>query len=195
MPTPRKPPPATPKPLVVESARAAALFAHPRRRRILFAFAGDDRSLAEVVKLADVPMNLLHYHVQRMVAAGLIQRREKPLRAGRRVQLYRAAATAFVVPAALMPGRPDDELRRELARALERDNADAYLFAREPDGRVRMRKLGTPGTGELWRVARLDDASARELTTRISRLIDSFEKRASGRAKPHLIHVALARRS
>lgn len=188
--------PATGTPLVVETARAAALIAHPRRRRILFAFVDADRSLAEVAAMIEVPLNLLHYHVKRMVGAGLLQRREKRVRAGRPVQLYRAAASAFLVPAALMPDTPDAALQRELRQALDRQGADAYLFSREKNGRVRMSRAGASDASELWRVVRLDAASARELAADIGRLIESYEARSPKPrgTKPHLVHVAIVRR-
>ena len=183
-------------PLVVRTADAAALLAHPKKRRILFAFVDRDRSLGEVSEATGVPLNLLHYHVARMVRAGLLERRDKRARAGRPVQLYRAVASGFVVPAALMRGKPDEALHQELRRILEREHADAYLFAREKNGRVRMSRIGTGDSSELWRVMRLDVASARELGADLRRLIASYEDRLSKRkaGQPHLVHVAIVRR-
>lgn len=194
MPTPPTLANAAVKPLVIDTPEAAALFAHPKRRQILFAFVGADRSLGEVAASTPMPMNLLHYHVQRMLRAGLLHRRGKRAGAGRAVQLYRAAAAAFFVPAELIPGNPDERLRRELRETVDRQAAEGYLFSRDRTGRLRMQKLGRSENAELWRVARLDEATARTLATRIARLIGSYERRAGRRAKEYLVHVALAER-
>ena len=181
---------------VVRTTAAAALLAHPKKRRILFAFVDRDRSLAEVSATTGVPLSLLHYHVTRMVRAGLLERGDRRARKGRPVQLYRAVASAFVVPAKLLRGRPDEALRQELRRALDREQADAYLFEREEGGRVRMSRVAAEDSNELWRVMRLDAASARELAADVRRLISSYEERLSKRnaGKPHLVHVAIVRR-
>lgn len=194
MPTPPRLANAAEKPLVVDTAKAAAVFAHPRQRQVLFAFVGSDRSLGEVAASSAMPMNLLHYHAQRMLSAGLLRRRGKRVGAGRRVQLYRAAASSFFVPAELLRSSPDERLRRELRETLERQIAEGYLFSQDRAGRPRMRKVGGSDAAELWRVARLDEADAPKLAAHISRLIASYESRAGRRAKNYLLHFAVARR-
>jgi hypothetical protein len=103
-------------------------------------------------------------------------------------------ASAFFVPAALMPIRPDEELRRELFERLDRQVADGYLFTRDEKGRVRMRKQGGADARELWRVVRLDDTDVHDVAARIGRMLDAHERRAGRRARSYLVHVALARR-
>jgi hypothetical protein len=183
------------KPLVVATARAVAVLVHAKQRRILFAFVDHDRSLAEVARMTELPLNLLHYHVLRMVDAGLLVRRDRRVRAGRPVQLYRAAASAFLVAAESMPESPDAALHRELRQTLERQPGDGYLFSHE-DGRVRIAKTGAGQSGELWRVLRLDARSARKLTAELGQLISSYAKAGTARTatKPYLVHVAVVPR-
>src|SRR5262249_31954476 len=141
-----------------------------------------------------MPMNLLHYHVQRMVRGGLIRSRGKRAGPRRAVRLYRAVASAFFVPATLMPSSPDEQLRRELRETLDRQTADGYLFSHDGNGRVRMGKRGGAEARERWRVVRLDETDALDVAARISRMLDAQERRAGRRAKSFLIHVALAPR-
>src|SRR5439155_6718113 len=77
----------------VTDAKAAAVFAQPRRARLLLAFAARERSLVEVAAELGIALNLAHYHVRRMVALGLLQPTRARARRGRPQQLYRAAST------------------------------------------------------------------------------------------------------
>lgn len=187
--------------LVVDTRRAAALFSDPRRRRILLAFVGRDRCLSEVAALIGMPLNLLHYHVERLLEAGLLQRRGKVARAGRPVQFYGAAAEAFFVPAALMPGKPDERLHRELRDALEwagqRVELSGFVFSKGADGGVQMRKVEDSRESvahELWRLVRLDPAGARKLADEMKALITGFQNNAGKRARTYIVHAALAPR-
>lgn len=195
MPTPQRSPAVPADAFSVETKSAAALFGHPGRRRILFAFAGSDRSLSEVAALVGMPMNLLHYHVQRMLSAGLLRPRGRVARAGRPVLLYRAAASAFFVPAALLPASPDARLHRELRKAIERSdqNTDGFVFSTDAEGRVLMRKVGGDGAHELWRRVSLEEAAARKLIEEMGALIQTYQRAAGRRARRYVIRVAVAR--
>lgn len=186
--------------LVVDTRRTASLFGDPRRRRILLSFVGKDRCLSEVAALIDMPLNLLHYHVDRLLGAGLLRRRGKRARAGRPVQSYGAAADAFFVPAALMPGKPDERLHRELRHAVEwaeqRGDLSGFVFSKGSGGGAQMRKIEDSESvaHEFWRVVKLDRAGARKLADEMKALINAYQDSAGPRARSYLVHGALAPR-
>ena len=68
--------------MTIADPRAAAVFAEPARRHLLFAFIGRERTLSEVARESPAPLTLLHYHPRRLVALGLLREVGEISRAG-----------------------------------------------------------------------------------------------------------------
>jgi len=186
--------------LDIADPRAAAVLANPRQRRILLLLVDQARSLGELSRLADAPLNLLHHHLRKLMALGLARiEREQP-RAGPPVKLYRATARSFFVPAELMKEAPgaalSAELREALAQSLVRSWKGTIYFH---DGQgPRMRVLTEPDrrgtTAETWLELHLSDAAASELARKIRSLLERFQSRSSERHRRYLVHAAIAPR-
>lgn len=178
----------------VNDPRAAAVFASPERRHLLFAFIGRERTLAEVARDSSASLSLLHYHVRRLCGLGLLRETGEIRRGGRPMKTYTAAAETFVVPGDLLDGGPGYGLRRELNQALEQLDAGAdacWTFFRDADGGMRMRRdLRSKAPVELWRLMPLDDATLRELAGEIEAVLNRYDRRPPSRAaKSHLVHA------
>ena len=92
----------------IGDAHAAAALVDPFRRKVLFAFGPEGRSIAEVSATHDWELKRLHYHVQALEKLGLLTVVGAIKRAGRPIKLYRMAAPAWFVPARFAP-RPSPE--------------------------------------------------------------------------------------
>lgn len=181
----------------VRTEKAAAVFAD-QRRRLVFELARGERALKELADATGMSLPLLTYHVRRLVALGLVREQRKKPRAGRPVRLYRAVAAAFFVPAALAPP-PDEHLAAELGAALaetRQDDAGGGVYYFLDQGRPIMRRVAAkkgPPALDLWRMAALSEADARELASELEKLLARYG--GGGRGKPYLIRVAMAPRS
>src|SRR5262245_63096603 len=88
----------------VDDPEAALWLVDPDRRRWLVPFANGQRTLAEVGRELDVPVNAVLYRARLLVKHGLVRVVGQQRRRGRPMKLYAAAADGFVVPLALVPG-------------------------------------------------------------------------------------------
>ncbi len=180
--------------MAVTDPRAAAVFAEPARRHLLFAFIGRERTLSEVARDSGASLSLLHYHARRLVALGLLRETGEIRRAGRPMKRYTAAAEEFTVVGDLLDGGPGFGLRRELTLALEARDAAAdasWTFYRDAEGGMRMRRdTGGKAPVEYWRLMSLDEATLRELASELEALLTGYARRpAKHGAKSHLVHA------
>ena len=187
--------------LKIDSPRAAAAFAHPQSRRIVLALIAEPRSLRELEEETGLSLSLLHYHVGRLCALGLIAVVGEDRRAGRPVKRYRATAKRFFVPAALASGDAGEALGRELRAGLERDRArrdDAGVeYFLDPEGRPRMSRVRGEAEAhafELWLTLSLTTGEARSLAEEVRAVFDRYAGRTSPGARPVLAYWALAQR-
>lgn len=116
----------------VNDSEAALWLADPERRQWLVPFVGRDRTLAEVGRELDVPVNAVLYRARLLVKHGLIRVVGEQRRPGRPMKRYAAAAEGFIVPVTLVPVptlegllalnelRGQEALTRGLARAVQR---------------------------------------------------------------------------
>lgn len=181
----------------VRSEKAAAVFAD-QRRHLVFELARGARALKELADATGMSLPLLTYHVRRLVALGLVREQRKAPHAGKHVRRYRAVAAAFFVPAALAPP-PDEHLSAELSAALaeaRQGDADGGVCYFLDQGRPVMRRVAArkgPPALDLWRMAMLSEADARDLAAELEKLLARFG--GGTRGKPYLIRAALAPRS
>ncbi|HEX8261514.1 MAG TPA: hypothetical protein VF547_01420 [Allosphingosinicella sp.] len=183
--------------LDIETAAAAAAFAKARSRAVLLALAAREQSLRQLADSTGLRLNLLHYHVARLHALGLIETVRAEPRPGRPVKIYRAVARAFFVPARLVGAEAGEklstELRERLASARARSGGEGTLYFVGDDGRPRMRRLGgaDPAEGaEFWSLLDLGRADAAALAAEMKALLGRYRGRARGR--PYLVHAAFA---
>lgn len=185
----------------VEAAEMAAVFLDPRRRRILTAFMGRESSLTEAAERLAMPLNGLAYHVGRLLELGLLRVAREQKRAGRPIRHYRAAADAFLIPAAAMGRGVGDGLTAELRAALDRAEplagASDLLVSLDEAGRPKLQRRGgtiDADACEYWRVLALSAAEARQLNRELRTLLRRYEG-APGPGKAfYLAHAALAPR-
>ena len=116
----------------VDDPEAALWLVDPERRRWLVPFVDGERTLAEVARELDVPVNAVLYRARLLVEHGLVRVVGEEQRRGRPMKRYAAAAQGFVVPVTLVPGatlegllalnelRGQEALTRALARAVRR---------------------------------------------------------------------------
>ena len=184
--------------MTIADPRAAAVFAEPARRHLLFAFIGRERTLSEVARDSGASLSLVHHHARRLVSLGLLIETGAISRAGRAMKTYTAAAETFVVPGELLDGGPGFGLRRELNQALEKLDGGgeaSWTFFRDEEGGMRMRRdLRSGAPVELWRLMSLDPAALRELAAELEAVLNRFGRRPVSRAaKSHLVHAVAVR--
>jgi DNA-binding transcriptional ArsR family regulator len=187
------------EPLRITDARAAAALADPRRRRILLALVPGERSASELEAETQTPLNLLHYHLGRLLAARLVRVARVAARSGRPVKFYRAVATAFLVPAelsAVLPGAAQAvRLRAALDRSLAR-SVEGVLYWHDGTG-PRMRLLRDPHSAqeatELWLELRLTERDFAALGEELRALLGRYARRPQRGARSCLVHAAAVR--
>jgi hypothetical protein len=185
--------------LDIGTSAAAAAFAGERSRAVLLALAAQEQSLRQLAARTGMRLNLLHYHVARLQALGLIEIVRSEKRPGRPVKIYRSVARAFFVPARLVGGEVGDklsaELRQRLASARAR-SAEGALYFVDDDGGPRMRLIGderADGT-ELWSLLHLSRTDAAELAAEMKSLLGRYRSLEPAAGRPYLVHAALAPR-
>lgn len=181
----------------IRTAAAASAFANARSRAVLLALAAQERSLRQLAGKTGLKLNLLHYHVTRLQALGLIEVVRTEKRPGRPVKVYRAVARAFFVPARLAGGEVGEklsaELRERLALARARSGGEGTLYFVGDDGGPRMRRLGgdEPAEGaEYWSLLDLSRTDSAALAAEMKALLGRYRGRAGRRQ--YLVHAALA---
>ncbi len=188
--------------LKIQSTRAAAAFEHPTSRRIVLELVAKEQSLRELARATGLSLSLLHYHVGRLRALGLIEIAREERRPGRPVKRYRAAARTFFVPAGLEARGAGEALARELAAALQRDrirsdDAGAAYFV-DDAGAPRMRRVrgrGGQGAFEAWVTLSLTPRDAEDLGDEIRALFARYANRGGGAAHRILAYCAFAERA
>jgi DNA-binding transcriptional ArsR family regulator len=183
--------------LTLSDQVAAALLSGTRSRHIVLALVERDRSQSELSVALGIPLNLLRYHLDRLVAAGLVVVARSEKRRGRPIRFYRAIACSFFIPAELTPPVPSRPLMEELRQALENSRAGTYsgiLYSCQDGPRmqiVRAEQAGRPAA-ELWHRLCLSDQDARALIEELRLLFARFESRDTGAGQRFVSLAALA---
>jgi hypothetical protein len=122
----------SPRWMRVDDPNAALWLAAPERRQWIVPFVRRERTLAEVGRELDVPLNAVLYRVGLLVGHGLLRVVGEERRRGRAMKRYAAAAEGFIVPVTRIPVatlegllalneiRGQEALTRGLARAVQR---------------------------------------------------------------------------
>lgn len=83
---------------VIDDANAAQVLADPKEQRYLLPFLREELSLSEAARRLEVKPNALLYHINKLLALGLLEVARVQPRRGRASKLYRASAERFFVP-------------------------------------------------------------------------------------------------
>ena len=185
--------------LTITTKAAAAIFSSPRQRKILLSLIERERSLSDISRATQTPLNLLHHHVSRLVGLGLASIARLEPRAGRPMKYYRAAAASFFVPAELMKAAPGEALNRRLRNLLQASLARSIkgcAYSAE-GGRPKMRIVRGEGdeqlAAEFWLELRLGRAQALALTEDLHAVLKRHAALSSAPSAAYIVHVAVAR--
>lgn len=193
-------PPRQSRELRVTSRHQALALENALRANVLAACIPCERSLTELSELTDEPLPKLHYHVERLLAAGLLAVSRERLRAGRPVRYFRAKAACFVVPQDLSRVLPGDKLAQELRTELQRRRHEVVLrYAADAEGRleVRMtRAVPSPRSLalELWHILSLTPRQRDNLAAELTDLFSRYASLSEG-TEMVLAHAAFVTRS
>ena len=188
--------------LNIQSTPAAAALEHPTSRRIVLELVAKEQSSRDLARATGLTLSLLHYHVGRLLALGLIEITREERRPGRPVKRYRAVARTFFVPASLGTLGAAAALARELRAGLDRerarrDDAGAAYFV-DDSGAHRMRRVhgrGRQGAFEAWVTLSLTPRDAETLSDEIRGLFARYADRGGRAARPTLAYCAFAERA
>ena len=86
---------------VVEDADAAQVLTDSKQQRYLLPFICEELSLSEAARRLEVRPNALLYHVNKLLALGLLEVTQVKQRRGRASKVYRASAERFFIPFSL----------------------------------------------------------------------------------------------
>lgn len=181
----------------IDNQRAAAVFSSLRQRKIVFALIARAYSLSELANVAETPLNLLHYHVQKLIELGLVRISGSRPRAGAPIKLYRATAKAFLVPAEFT-GVPDRPLNQKLRDALERSVAGTYkgmLYYHDgKDAHMRLVQDDAvrPRASEVWAELKLSDTDAGALAHELRAVLKRYASRTGKTRRRYIVHAAVA---
>jgi DNA-binding transcriptional ArsR family regulator len=188
--------------LRIVSRNAAAALNHARARQIVLELVANELSLQELANATGLSLSLLHYHVTRLRALGLVRIAKKDRRPGRSVNRYRAVARRFVVPAQLAKDSHGDALARELRAGLDREratgNAAGVAYFVDATGVHRMRRLLSQGQNsafEVWFRLFLSSHDGEQLANDIRALFTRYSQRRDARGRPVLAYCAFAARA
>jgi predicted transcriptional regulator len=186
--------------LEISDVRAAALFAGATSRSILLELVPRERTLSDLRTKLGLSLSLLHYHVSRMAALGLVTVASEKPSAGRPRKVYRAVARSFLVPAHLERCDGRRALALELNAALEqaraRSREDGVLYSWDEVDGPRMKRVGgghADGT-ELWGRLALSGSEAAQLGDDLRRLLRRYRSSPKPGKAAYLAHFAFARR-
>lgn len=183
----------------VSNRLQAAALESPLRARLLMACTAEERSLSDLQRLSRQSLPKLHYHVTRLLDAGLLRVSREQARGGRPIRFFRAVAQSFLVPQEFLGELPGEAMAAELRNLLQMSRGDVSLrYVSECGGALRMTLVrddvgASPKATELWQVFKLSrqqrDALARELK-------DLFQRyaKAEGGGESFLAHAAFAPR-
>jgi hypothetical protein len=187
---------------VLDGLQAAA-FSSPLRCRVLVACALEERSLSQLQADLGMPLNKLHYHVGRLMQAGLLVISRRQARAGRAITYYRAIAESFLLADVTHITLPSDlwteELRQLLNEDMNRSEEWGLLYAPGPRGKmlvhlVRPPQSPTARTFENWRVLKLNAQQRVALAKDLADLLERYAKAGSEDGETILLHAAFAPR-
>jgi DNA-binding transcriptional ArsR family regulator len=167
--------------------------ADPLRLRLVHALVASELTVAGMSRAVKAPVTRLYHHVDRLVAAGLIEVTRRVRRRGAEERFYRATARRFELEGSLLERAPDrdrsiddlvDLARSVLGGALE-ELTDGLRSGRVAPSRR--------GRGMLLEVRRLrltaDGLDA--LRAELPRWVDDFVRR-HGSARGGAVHLAVA---
>lgn len=185
--------------LVISDQKAAAAFASPRQRKIIQTLMADEMTLGHLTQSLQLPLNLLHYHVTKAMALGLIAVVREQRRAGRTIKHYRATARSFFLPAEMiveMPGtgftqQLRDLLDQNLARSLR--GIDFTHDGSSPRAHLVKEPTDQAAAVELWLDVGLSRNDAEELAGALQAVIDRFRARGNDKESRYLVHLAAVR--
>ena len=179
-------------------AQAAAL-ENPLRARLLMACVAEERSLTDLQRLTGETLPKLHYHVARLLGAGLLRLSREQARGGRPIRLFRAVAESFLVPQEFLDELPGEALAAELRNLLQMSRREVSLrYASDSRGGftitlVRDETAPFPKAIELWQVFRLSRQQLDALAKELRELFERYAK-AEGGNEAVLAHAAFAPR-
>lgn len=183
-------------------AAQAAAFQNQLRCRVLLACTCSEKTLSQLEEEIGAPLSKLHYHAERLIAAGLLVVSRTEARAGRPIRYFRAVAERFWVPQAYLHQLPSDawvvELRQALRRENNRDGDISLLYAADPQGKMTVRLMrdkdaAPPRTIEIWRRLRLDPQQRDALGKELATIMERYTMIAPGDgARLYLVHAAFA---
>lgn len=183
---------------VAHRAQAAAL-ENPLRARLLMACAAHERSLTDLQRISGQTLAKLHYHVTRLLDAGLLRVSREQARGGRPIRFFRAVANSFLVPQALLGELPGEAMAAELRNLLQKSRGDVSLrYAADERGGFRLTLVRDesepkPRAIELWQVFRLSREQRDALAKELRELFERYAK-AQGGSETLLAHAAFAPR-
>lgn len=191
--------------LKVAGAVRVAAFENPLRCRVLITCVREERSLSDLQRVLGQPLPRLHYHVRRLLDAGLLTVARSQPRAGRPVRFYRAVAESFLVPQDSLPALPSAEWAAELRQSLHNETVHggepALLYGPgAEDGSLLVRLVRSDPAApsramDLWRVVRL---GPRQRAALAKELAEVFARYAAAEpetgADTYLAHAAFAPR-
>ncbi len=181
----------------IDTPEAASIFANERSRLILLALIDRARSPAELADLTGARLNLLSYHLKRMVALGLATVEAEAARAGRPIRYYRATAKSFFVPAHLAGSLPGRDKAAQLQAALERSFAGSYtgiLYLHDHGPRMRIVPVegGARSAVDLWHRCMLAPADIPAFARDLAELFDRYARLDRPNGRRYIVHAAVA---
>jgi DNA-binding transcriptional ArsR family regulator len=183
---------------IADRAQAAVL-ENPLRARLLLACVAEERSLSDLQRLAGQTLPKLHYHVTRLLDAGLLRVSREQARGGRPIRFFRAVAESFLVPQKFLGELPGEAMAAEMRTLLQRNRGDVALrYAADERGGFRMTLVRdeagpSPRALELWQVFKLTRQQRDELARELKDLFHRYAK-AEGGSETILAHAAFAPR-
>jgi hypothetical protein len=189
----------------VEKAAQAAAFQNQLRCRLLMACVLTEKTLSQLEAEIGEPLPKLHYHAERLIAAGLLVVSRNHPRSGRPIRHFRAVAQRFFVPQTFLHQLPSDAWATELRQALRDENNRtgevSLLYAPDPQGKMMVRLMRSedsapPRSIELWRRLRLDPQQRTALAKDLAALLERYSRSEPGEgARDYLAHAAFAPRA
>jgi DNA-binding transcriptional ArsR family regulator len=185
----------------VTAGEQAAALDHALRSRLLLACARTDRSLTELARELGQPLPKLHYHVGRLVEAGLLRVSRVEPRSGRSIRRYRAIAEAFLVSLADVPEPVGERWARELRQSLAEQTRRldlSLLYHLDEAGGIRVRLLDPEGRGRIsqawehWKVIRLTQEQRMALAGEVAAVIARYEAAGEPSGELFFVHAAFA---
>lgn len=183
--------------MVVADAKAAAMLGRMRPRHIVLALIEQERTQSALAAILGIGLNLLRHHLDRLVAARLIEVTRSEARRGRPIRHYRATAREYFVPAELAPAEPNRPMMEELRQVLERSRAAGYdgmLYHWDDGPRMRIVRDSARGrpAAELWHRMRLTPADAQALIAELRTLFARYESHDAGTGDTFIMLGAIA---